>query len=140
MIKSNILTTTPIGTSFRLVIYRAIICSESQPWSFLGARNNEPRLAGYEVPRIGINSQWRYFQNFAVCEPSTFYQYWLSITVRSKHFTLIKVITKSNGCSVRQAQLLSVAEWHHWYARYFSSIYSAIILTILFGIFDFSNV
>ncbi len=38
----------------------------------------------------------------------------------------LKVITKSKVGSLQRAQLLSVVEWRHWYARYFSSIYSAV--------------
>ncbi len=42
------------------------------------------------------------------------------------YLMLLKVITKSKVGSLRQAQLWSVVEWRHWYARYFSSIYSAV--------------
>ncbi len=40
-------------------------------------------------------------------------------------YDAVKAITKSKVGSIQQAQLLSVVERRHWYARYFSFIYSA---------------
>ncbi len=56
------LTTTPIGMTFFLAVSRAILFHRGA----MGARNRESWLAGYEVPLIGINSWWCYFQKLAI--------------------------------------------------------------------------
>ncbi len=54
LVKSGTLTARLIGTSFYLVISRAIICSEPQLWSLLGAKNKEPGIQVRKFHRLGL--------------------------------------------------------------------------------------
>ncbi len=96
---------------------------------------------GRNVPRLAETKKHSLFRRpyhtsaclFLKCIPGLKFPVW--------NVPLCKVITKSKVGSLRQAQLLSVVEWRYWYATWFLfHLFCCMIVTILFGVFDFSNV
>ncbi len=66
---------------------------------------------------------------------------WIDAQFASARKTMY-IVKSASRCGSLGASLfpaLSVVQWHCWYARYFSHLFCWMIVTILLGVFDFSN-